>query len=103
MSWFDEGSSGSPVDVPAMMDSSLATAVWEIVQAGAMVSFGTTSDGGALGVTVTLDGRWRRQYGRTTEDLEAFLLDAHQAVTEEVARSAAPSGDGKRSRRSRAR
>lgn len=101
MSWFDEGGAGSAVDVAAVMDSELVTdPLWAIVAAGALVSIGRTSDGGALGVTVTLDGRWRRQYFRDTEELSAWLVGAASAVEEEAERLAASSAPRKRARRS---
>ena len=87
--WF-AGSSGSPVDVAALLDSGeLVGALSEIVALGALVSMGTTADGGALGVTVTVDGRWRREYFRTTDEMRAWLEPAVQAVTVAVAARAA--------------
>ena len=54
----------------------------ELVEAGALVSLGTTSDGGALGVTVTVDGRWRREYFRQADELTAWIAEALPAVQE---------------------
>jgi hypothetical protein len=102
MSWFDEGSGGgSPVDVAAVMDSAAPDAVWEIVQLGAMASFFTTGDGGALGFQVTLDGRHRRVYVRDSEELCTFLAEALPAVRSELDRLSASSGPAPRSRRRR--
>lgn len=98
MSFFDEQGSGSAVDVPALMDSGVPELLWRIVAAGALVSVGTTSDGGALGVTVTLDGRWRREYFRDAEEATDWLLRAAAAVEQEA--PSASSGPRKRSRRS---
>lgn len=98
MGWFDEGGSASPVDVPAMFDSGLPAAVTACVEAGALVSMGTTSDGGALGITVTLDGRWRREYFREVDDAIDWLLQAAEAVRAEG--RPASSGRGRRTRRS---
>lgn len=78
--WFDGAGSGKPVDVPAFFDSGVPMLVGEIVDLGAMVSVGTTSDGGALGITVTLDGRWRREYFRESEEATEWLLQARDAV-----------------------
>jgi len=61
-----------------------------IVGAGALVSIGTTSDGGALGITVTLDGRWRREYFRASEDAASWLLEALAAVESEAPSTASP-------------
>jgi len=74
--WLDQGGSGNPVDVAAVMDSKCAELAWRVVQAGALLSFGRTSDGGALGVTVTVDGRWRRDYFRSDEELLSWLEGA---------------------------
>lgn len=98
MSFFDEQGSGSQVDVAALMDSGVPEVLWRIVSAGALVSVGRTSDGGALGVTVTLDGRWRREYFRDAEEATDWLLRAAEAVESEA--PAASSGRRQRSRRS---
>lgn len=98
--WFEEDGSGQPVDVATMMDSKVPELLWEIVGAGALVSMGATSDGGALGITVTLDGRWRRQYFRQSEEAVEWLQGARDAVADGIARPAASSGPRKRTRRS---
>lgn len=97
MSFFDEQGTGSAVDVPTIMDSAIPEVLWRIVSAGALVSVGRTSDGGALGVTVTLDGRWRREYFRDAEEAVDWLLRAAAAVEAEA--PSASSGPRKRSRR----
>ena len=78
--WFEANGRGTPVDVPALFDSKANDLVWEIVQIGGLVSIGTTRDGGACGVTVTADGKWRREYFRETSDLVSWLGDATDAV-----------------------
>jgi hypothetical protein len=98
VSFFDEQGTGSAVDVPALMDSGVPELLWRIVTAGALVSIGRTSDGGALGITVTLDGRWRREYFRDPEEATDWLLRAADAVESEA--PAASSGRKQRSRRS---
>jgi hypothetical protein len=98
--WFEADASGNPVDVAAVMDSSVPELLWAIVEAGALVSVGTTSDGGALAITVTLDGRWRRQYFRESELAVEWLTGAREAVESGGARPAASPGPRKRSRRS---
>lgn len=100
MGWFDEAGNGDPVDVAALLDSRVPVLVGGIVGAGALVSIGTTSDGGALGITVTLDGRWRREYFRDSEAATEWLEQALQAVLAEFRDSPASSGRRKRSRRS---
>lgn len=89
--WFDGGGSGSPVDVAALLDSvGVQEAVCCMLAAGALVSMGTTSDQGALGLTVTVDGRWRREYFRDADELKSWLGEALPAVRQacEVASSA---------------
>ena len=78
--WFDGGGTGAPVDVDAIMDSEAPVIIWRIVAAGSLVSVGTTSDGGALSVTVTLDGRYRREYFRDSDSLVEWLTGAEMAV-----------------------
>lgn len=78
--WFEANGRGAPVDIPALFDSKAAERVWEIVAIGGLVSIGTTRDGGACGVTVTADGKWRREYFRDTADLCDWLGDATEAV-----------------------
>ncbi len=99
--WFDQGGSGTPVDVVALLDSGAAALVWEMVALGALVSAGKTSDGGALGLTVTVDGRWRREYFREVDELTSWLAEALPAVriaTEGRSASAAPRQRQRRSR-----
>lgn len=98
MSFFDEQGTGSAVDVAALMDSGVPEVLWRIVAGGALVSIGRTSDGGALGITVTLDGRWRREYFRDSDEAVDWLLRAAEAV--ESAPPPASSGSRQRSRRS---
>lgn len=92
-SWFDGAGSGQPLDVPKMLDSVAGEGVFALVDAGALVSLGKTSDGGALGVTVTVDGRWRREYFRDADALALWIAEALPAV--QAARGiASPSGGG---------
>lgn len=98
MSWFDEGGSGREVDVHALFDSRADDLLWAIVASGALVSIGRTSDGGALGVTVTMDGRWRREYFRDSDELVEWLTGAAEAATAEAERLAASSVPRNRSR-----
>ncbi len=99
--WFDGGGSGSPVDVAALFDGPAMEAVLDVVQLGALVGLGTTSDGGALGVTITVDGRWRREYFRGAEDLVAWMSEALPAVRHALASPSASSAPRKRTRGSR--
>lgn len=101
MDWFDEGGSGAPCDVLAVLDGGGLTSLIAMVEAGALVSIGLTSDGGALGVTVTVDGRWRREYFRTSEDLTEWTEAAQAPVIEacEEARRRRASSAPRRGRR----
>src|SRR5688572_5450007 len=98
--WFDDAGRGSPVDVGALFDSKVPVLLGELVASGALVSVGTTSDGGACGITVTLDGRWRREYFRESEEAAEWLAGAIEAVRAATARPAASSGSRRRTRRS---
>jgi len=101
MGWFDEAGHGGSVDVEALMDSGAAGLLWRIVNDGALVSVGRTSDGGAVGVTVTLDGAWRREYFRDSDELTDWLARAAAAVAEEAPKvTAASAARRQRSRRS---
>lgn len=101
--WLDEGTAGKAVDVPAIMDSKAADLAWRVVAAGALLSFGRTSDGGALGVTVTIDGRWRREYFRDSDELTEWLAGAADYAEEWAEREAASPSRRKRTRGSRDR
>jgi hypothetical protein len=96
--WFDGGGSGRSVDVAALFDGPALEAFQEVVQVGALLGLGTTSDGGALGVTITVDGRWRREYFRDSEELVMWLAEALPAVRSAVEASAASSVQRKRTR-----
>ena len=78
--WFDGGGNGHVADVAALMDSDAPSLLWRCVAAGALVSVGLTSDGGAMSVTITVDGRWRREYFRDAEELTAWMAEAVPAV-----------------------
>jgi hypothetical protein len=99
--WFDGAGNGQAVDVGALFDSDATGWFSRIIQGGALLSLGTTFDGGALGVTVTVNGRWRREYFRTSEDLIEWLSAAADAVEQADARPSASSEPRKRTRRSR--
>lgn len=78
--WLDSGGNGSTVDVPALLDSRASDLLGVVVAAGALVSLGLTSDRGALGVTVTVDGRWRREYHRDADSLVTWLQDGMEDI-----------------------
>jgi hypothetical protein len=72
------------VDVPAILDSAIPSLLAELVQAGTLVSLSTTKDGGALGLTITMDGEWVREYFREAESAVEWLAVVLSAVQEEV-------------------
>ncbi len=100
--WFDEGGSGSRVDAIKLLDSKAGEGLHHLVDAGALVSMGLTSDGGALGVTVTVDGRYRRSYFREEDELLAWVAEAipavHQARNGTTPASGASAQRGRRPR-----
>ena len=99
--WFDDTAAASRVDVVKMLDSTAGGGIHELVAAGALVSMGLTSDGGALGVTVTVDGRWRREYFRDEDALGLWIAEALPAVRSARGLDSPSSGGAPRSRRSR--
>jgi hypothetical protein len=103
MGWFDEGGGGNPVDVAALMDSKALDMLTELVSAGALVSLGITSDGGALGLTITVDGAWRREYFRDDGALVLWLEEAMAPVLDACRARGASSAGRERPRRARGR
>ncbi len=99
--WFDGGGNGSRCDVRALLDSGVSDLLSACVGVGALVSMGLTSDGGALGITITVDGRWRREYFRDAESAMTWLSDGMPAI--EAAATAASSSSVSRSRSRRTR
>lgn len=96
--WFDGGRSGEPLDVPKLLDSKAGEGIAHLVGTGALVSLGLTSDGGALGVTVTVDGRYRREYFRDEDELIAWIAEALPAVAAAREASLPAPGNGRRPR-----
>jgi hypothetical protein len=79
--WFDAGGDHSvEVSAARLLDTGAFNLVTCILDLGALVSFGKSRDGGALGVTVTHNGRWRREWFRDLADLGAWLSAAAAAV-----------------------
>lgn len=92
------GGTKSRVDVAAVLDGKGWDALLECVHLGALVGLGTTADGGALGVTITVDGAWDREYFRSGEELVDWMSEAMPVVREALEASAASSGRGSGSR-----
>jgi hypothetical protein len=100
--WFDGNGNGSAIDAAAIVSGVPMQGVLEMVDAGALVSLGKTSDGGALGVTVTVDGRWRREYFRNADDLGLWIAEALPAIHEARGTTRPSPAPRQRPRRSRA-
>lgn len=101
--WFKGGGQGGTVDVAALLDSKAANIMGEIVQLGALLGLATTRDGGALSLTLTWDGEYRREYFRDADELIAYL-EAAVPVFRELAELQPPAAAGTRlSQRKRAR
>lgn len=100
--WFDEGSGGTVLDVVALLDGRAGQAVAALADAGALVSLGLSRDRGALSLTVTVDGRWKRTWVRSEDDLVDWASEAlphvRAAVDATNSASAEPRSRG-RSRR----
>lgn len=101
--WFDGGGNGSLADVEAMMDSKAWDMLREMLSAGALISLGLSGDGGALGVTITVDGRWRREYFRDAGQLELWCEEAIAPVTTAARDRLASSASRQRTRSTRSR
>jgi hypothetical protein len=101
--WLDGGGNGATVDVVELLVEPATKGLAEIVQTGALLSLGTTSDGGALGITVTVDGKWRREYVRNADELAAWLAEAVPGVVEAAggSRPSAAPRNGQRRPRTR--
>ena len=90
--WFSADGNGSAIDVLGVLDSKGGELLHEVCATGALVSIGLTRDGGALGVTVTVDGRWRREYFRDGESLAEWLGGGLDGIRAAVAASRPPGG-----------
>lgn len=72
----------SQIDPAAFFDASAAEYLASLVQAGCLVSLYRTSDGGALGASVTLDGEQEKEYFRDPVEFTEWLREVDQAVAE---------------------
>jgi hypothetical protein len=99
--WFDSSGVQGVLNVSEVMTEQVWDALIVLAEAGALVAFSTTSDGGALGVTVTCDGRWRREYFREPAELLDWLGGAVVAVR--AAKASEPASAVPASRRRRPR
>ena len=79
--FFATSNGAAAIDVPGFFDSSVPDGIARCVALGLLVSVGTSRDRGAISVTVTNDGRHRREYFRRSEDAADFLRMAAEAVS----------------------
>lgn len=102
--WIDGNGSKGPIDVHELCGVEVAwKGLLDIVAAGALLSMGTTSDGGTLSVTVTIDGRYRRDYFRSSEELAVWLAEAIPAIEASVSPDRPSAVAAGRPRRTRTR
>jgi hypothetical protein len=79
--FFNGSDTRAAADIPAFFDSGVPKLIAELVAMGVLVSIGTTRDRGAITITVTNDGRWRRDYFRDSTDAADWLGLAIAAVS----------------------
>ena len=84
------------VDPATFIDASATEYIASLVAAGCLVSIYRTSDGGALGCSVTLDGETEKEYHRVPEELVEWLREVDEAVANVP--PSAPSGKRPRKR-----
>lgn len=78
--FFNGSDASTAVDVLALFDSGLPNEIARLVGMGVLVSIGTTRDRGALSITVTRDGRYRREYFRDASEAADFVRMAASAI-----------------------
>jgi len=71
------------VDVGTVLDASAWEYVVSIVTSGALVSLGRTRDGGAVSVTVTINGEYEREWCRQAEEASDFLREVEKFLAGE--------------------
>lgn len=79
------GKQGALVDVGALLDATTVEWVQELIELGALISFGTSRDGGALSVHVRLGEIKNREWFRDAEELHDWLQDGVAACRQVVA------------------
>jgi len=72
--WNGQSSSGH-VDLASLLDATTSELLQELVALGALVSFGTSKDGGALSVHVRCGDVKNREWFRVDEELHTWLRD----------------------------
>lgn len=70
-----DGKQSARVDVGAMLTATTVEWIQDLVELGALVSLGTSKDGGALSVHVRCGDLKNREWFRLPEELEEWLHD----------------------------
>lgn len=73
--WENKSAGEGPFDMSEVDPSLVHNAIVEWTSAGFAITFGRTSDGGAMGVHLLANGRKLPTYHSTVEDLEMRLQD----------------------------
>ena len=82
--WSERKRGGAVLDVAVALEPGVLDSIQEVVRTGALVSFGLSRDGGSLGVTVTFDSEWDRQWFRDPVELSAWLGACAADILEET-------------------
>lgn len=100
--WWNAGRGVGAIDVPALLDGPAGNALHEMCGTGALIGLFLTRDGGALGVSVTVDSVTRREYFHDSESLAGWLDSGLDPVRAAVAGVRPPSASGRSVKRVRA-
>lgn len=68
MPFLNRAGRGPAVDVGAVLEPGAVEYLVSIIESGALVSLGRTRDGGAMSLTVTVDGNYEREWVRNPEE-----------------------------------
>lgn len=79
---FKIGKSGVQMSFPEVMTASVFELLVELVEMGALVSFGTSRDRAAVKITVTVAGEWDFEWCRTEDELVDWMKEAVRVVGE---------------------
>lgn len=79
--FWDATGTGSRLDLRAFFDSDVLQRLVDLLELGALISFGLTRDSGAIGLAVFDDGRRRREYFRDSHDAVEWLGRAQHAIS----------------------
>lgn len=89
------GGREGPLPPGDVFGASAGDAALRVLATGALLSLGLSRDGGALGVTVTLDGEWEREWFRDDEACAHWLSNAADAIEAFVAKAPPPASQAR--------